>query len=223
MNNYKMQNGIIEAPLGISKIKKIYNFASRYYFLSNLIERKPLARGIELVQIKPDDKVLEVAVGLGFMFSEILKRVNQNNIVHGIDLSPKMLDKAKKLAIKNGFSNFDLRESDAHRLPFPDETFDVLYNSYMLDLTPLADLPVILKEFYRVLKKGGRLVLVNFSKENSSPVFTETLYKLVPSLWHGCRPVLMESFVKQTGFGDVKREFPKYFLSLPSEIVTAVK
>jgi demethylmenaquinone methyltransferase/2-methoxy-6-polyprenyl-1,4-benzoquinol methylase len=223
MNNHKTQNGIIEAPLGISKIKEIYNFASRYYFLSNLIEKKPLMRGIELAKIKPDDKVLEVAVGLGFMFLEILKRVNQNNIVHGIDLSPKMIAKAKERALKSEFSNFDLREGDARRLPFPDETFDVLYNSYMLDLTPLSDLPVILKEFYRVIKKGGRLVLVNFSKENSSPVFTETLYKLVPSLWHGCRPVLMQSFVKQAGFSDVKREFPKYFLSLPSEIVTALK
>lgn len=223
MDNHKIQNGIIEVPFGTSRIKEIYNFASRYYFLSNLIEKKPLMRGIELAQIKPDDKVLEVAVGLGFMFSEILKRVNRNNIVHGIDLSPKMLEKAKKLANKKGFLNFDLRESDARRLPFPDETFDVLYNSYMLDLTPLADFPLVLKEFYRVLKKDGRLVLVNFSKENSSPVFTETLYKLVPSLWHGCRPVLMESFVKQAGFRDIKREYPNYFLSLPSEIVTASK
>lgn len=223
MQNQNNVNGIIEVPLGISKIKEIYNFASRYYFLSNLIEKKPLMRGIELARIKPDDKILEVAVGLGFMFLEILKRVNRNNVVHGIDLSPKMLGKAKKLAMKKGFSNFDLKESDARRLPFPDETFDVLYNSYMLDLIPLADFPLVLKEFYRVLKKGGRLVLINFSKENSSPVFTETLYKLVPSLWHGCRPVLMESFVKQAGFSDVKREYPKYFLSLPSEIVTALK
>ena len=214
---------MIEARLSTSKIKKIYNFASRFYFLLSRIERKPLARGIELAQIKPDEKVLEVAVGPGLMFLEILKRVDQNNVVHGIDLSPRMLDKTKKSATKNGFSNFDLREGDARRLPFPDETFDVLYNGYMFDLVPLADLRVILEEFYRVLKKGGRIVLVNFSKENNSPIFTETLYRFVPSLWLGCRPVLMETFVEQAGFGDVKREFPKFSLSLPSEIVTGLR
>jgi len=218
-----MQNNMIDAPLKTDKIKKIYNTASQYYSLSNLIEKKPLMRGIEAANIKPNDKVLEVAVGLGFMFLEILRRVNRSNVVYGIDLSPKMLDKARRRAVKSGFSNFDLREADVRHLPYPDKSFDVLFNSYMLDLMPFADFPIVLKEYYRVLKRGGRLVLVNFSKEKDSPVIAETLYKLSPSLWHGCRPVLMESSVKQAGFKNVKREFPKFHFSLPSEIVTGVK
>jgi len=116
-----------------------------------------------------------------------------------------------------------LKEGDTRKLPYPDETFDILYNSYMLDLIPLADITVVLKEFYRVLKNGGKLVLVNFSKKDSSPVFAETLYKLSPAMWFGCRPILTESYVKETGFKDVKREVPKFFFSLPSEIVTATK
>lgn len=215
--------GIIEAPLGTDRIRKIYNMASNYYFLSNLIEREPLMRGLELAQIKPDDKVIEVAVGLGFNFLEILKKVGRKNTVHGIDLSPKMLDKTERLVTKKGFLNFDLREADARHLPFPDGTFDVLFNSYMLDLISISDFPVVLKEFFRVLKKGGRLVLVNFSKKDSSPVFSEKLYKITPSLWHGCRPVLMESFVKQAGFKNVKREFHNGVCTLPSEVVTTFK
>ena len=73
---------------------------------------------------------------------EIIIRVERKNIVYGIDL----------------------KESGARHLPFPDETFDVLYNSFMLDLIPIADFPVVLKEFQRVLKKDGRLFLVNLSK-----------------------------------------------------------
>ncbi len=223
MKNQQSQNGIIEAPLEVSRIRKIYNIASNYYFLATLIEKKPLMRGIELAELQPNDKVLEVAVGLGFNFLELLKRVNSENIVHGIDLSPKMLDKTKQLITKKGFSNFKLEESDARHLPFPNDTFDVLFNSYMLDLTPLNDFPVVLKEFYRVLKKNGRLITVNFSKKDSSPVFSEKLYKLSPSLWHGCRPVLMESFIKQAGFNNIHREFQKGIFTLPSEILTGIK
>ncbi|TSA31994.1 MAG: methyltransferase domain-containing protein [Porphyromonadaceae bacterium] len=223
MKNQQSQNGIIEAPLKVSRIRTIYNIASNYYFLATLIEKKPLMRGIELAEIKQNDKVLEVAVGLGFNFLEFLKRVNSENIVHGIDLSPKMLDKTKKLITKKGFSNFKLSESDARQLPFPNDTFDILFNSYMLDLTPLNDFPVVLNEFYRVLKKGGRLITVNFSKKDCSPVFSEKLYKLTPSLWHGCRPVLMESFIKQAGFKNIQREFHNGIFTLPSEIVISVK
>ncbi len=223
MKNQQSQNGIIEVPLEVSRIRKIYDIASNYYFLANLIEKKPLMRGIELAEIKARDKVLEVAVGLGFNFLEILKRVTSENVVHGIDLSHKMLDKTKTLLTKKGFSNFSLGEADARQLPFPDETFDVLFNSYMLDLTPLRDFPVVLNEFYRVLKKDGRLITVNFSKKDSSPVFSETLYKLNPSLWHGCRPVLMGSFITQAGFRYIQREFHTGIFTLPSEIVTGVK
>lgn len=221
--NTNNHTGVIEAPLKVDKIRRLYNFASNFYALANFIEEKHHLRALQLANIQSEEKVLEVAVGLGYTFSKILGKVDAENKVHGIDLSEKMLDKTKKRAIKNGYSNFDLKIGDARNLPYPDETFDVVYNSYMLDLIPLADMPVVLKEFHRVLKKGGRLVLLNFSKKDTSPVFAETLYRLMPSMWFGCRPVLMESFVKETGFKDVTREVPRFFLSLPSEIVMARK
>jgi ubiquinone/menaquinone biosynthesis C-methylase UbiE len=61
------------------------------------------------------------------------------------------------LITKKGYSNFDLKESEARHLLFSDETFDVLYNSYMLDLIPIADFPVVLKEFQRVLRANWQL------------------------------------------------------------------
>ena len=62
------------------------------------------------------------------------------------------------------FTNVALIEANARRVPFADCSFDILFNGYMLDLICLADLPVVMSEFYRLLKPGGRLVLVNFSK-----------------------------------------------------------
>ncbi len=221
MQNQKVQNGIIDAPVEVEKLRKTYNWMSKVYFLAAPLEKKARMRGLELAQIQPNDKILEVAVGIGHSFLEILKRVDCENICYGVDLTPAMLEKTKKLITKNGYSNFNLKESDARHLPFLDETFDVLYNTYMLDLIPIADFPIVLKEFRRVLRKDGRLVLVNLSKKDSAPVFLEKLYNLSPYLWGGCRPVLMESFVEQTGFRNIKREIPKTIF--PSEIVTALK
>lgn len=221
MRNKKNYDGIIEASVKVDRIRKIYSWMSKIYFLATPLEKKARMRGIELAQIKSNDRILEVAVGLGQSFLEFLEKVNTKNIVYGIDLTPAMIEKTRKRVMQNGFSNFELKEGDARHLPFPDETFDVLYNSYMLDLIPLADFSVVLKEFYRVIKKGGRLVLVNLSKKDSSPVFYERLYNLSPYFWGGCRPVLMESYVKQIGFRDVKREIPKTLMT--SEIVTALK
>lgn len=215
--------GMIEAPVETCKIRKTYSWMSKIYFIGAFFEKKARMRAIELARIKPTDKVLEVAVGIGYSLVEILKRVDRTNTVHGVDLTPAMLEKARKLAAKHGYTNFDLREADARRLPFPDETFDVLFNSYMLDLIPIGDLPVILKEFHRVLKKGGRLVLLNLSKKDERPIFYEKVYRRIPYLLGGCRPVLMESFVGEVGFNEVKRKVLPLFPSLLSEIVTGVK
>ncbi len=129
MINDRTQNGIIEAPVEVAKIRKTYDWMSKVYFFVALSEKKARMRGIELAQIQPNDKVLEVAVGIGHSFLEIAKRVERNNTVYGVDLSPAMIEKTKKLMTKKGYSNFDLKESDARHLPFSGETFDVLYNS----------------------------------------------------------------------------------------------
>ena len=75
-----------------------------------------------------------------------------------------------------------LLEMDARKLDYPDDTFDILYNGYMLDLIPLADMTPILSEFRRVLKPGGRLVLLNMSKRDDQSLSgRERLYGKLPA------------------------------------------
>jgi demethylmenaquinone methyltransferase/2-methoxy-6-polyprenyl-1,4-benzoquinol methylase len=219
---------MIEAKAPTHRIRRAYDFFSPFYgALAAPLERKPRMLGLEKAGIQPHDKVLEVAVGPGVTLAEILKRVDRTTVVYGVDLSPKMLEKARRRVSAAGYANLDLQEADARQLPFPDGTFDVLYNSYMLDLIPLGDLPVVLREFRRVLKPGGRLVLVNMSKENGDILtWYERLYRrlparLVPYLLGGCRPALAEDLVKEAGFCEVTRDYIRHIL--PSEVVTARK
>jgi len=221
-------HGMIEAQAPTASIRKSYNLSSHIYgWLAAPFERKPRQMGLERLAIQPSEKVLEVAVGPGVNLVEILARVDKTNCVCGIDLSPKMLAKARRRVQKAGHANIELQEGDARKLPFAAETFDVLFNSYMLDLIPLADLPMVLTEFKRVLKPGGRLALVNMSKPDAGTrTWWESLYRWTPKSWipyllGGCRPVLMEDVAKEVGFQDVHRVFVPHIL--PSEILTARK
>ncbi len=209
-----MDGGMIEAVAPPEAIRRAYDLHSRYYsWLVAPLEREPRMRGLEAAGIRPDERVLEVAVGPGLAFVEVLKRVYRSNVVEGVDLSPRMLEATRRRALSAGFRHFRLQKADARALPFPDATFDVLLNSYMLDLIPLDDLPVILAEYRRVLKPGGRLVLVNMSKERGEiRTLWERLYermppRVVPYLFGSCRPVLTEQLVRDAGFVRVQREF----------------
>lgn len=217
---------MIEAPVRVSAIQRFYNLWSLFYgSIVVPMERKPRLRGLEMAAIQPQDRVLEVAVGTGAALIEILKRVDKDDVVYGVDLSPVMLEKARQAVAKAGLTNVNLRQGDARSLPFDDNSFDVLFNSYMLDLIPLDDLSVVLGEFRRVLNNSGRLVLVNMSKDRELTLW-ERLYRatparLVPYFYGGCRPVLMAGYLRRAGFRDVQREFIKNII--PSEVVVGRK
>jgi demethylmenaquinone methyltransferase/2-methoxy-6-polyprenyl-1,4-benzoquinol methylase len=137
-----------------------------------------------------------------------------------------MLELTRQRLVKNGFSNFILKEADSRSLPFEDNRFDLLYNGYMLDLIPERDMPQILNEFMRVLRPGGRLVLLNMSKPDERPILREKLYQRLPAklvlyVMGACRPVLMEKPVRSAGFVQVSRIFIGG--KAPSEIVLGSK
>ncbi len=210
-------------------IKNAYDSRSKIYAkLVTPLEFEYHLQAIDLAAIQPHETILEVATGPGRTLLELVKQVDKSQTVYGVDISPQMLALAEEHVNSAGYANIDLQEADARQLPFEDNTFDLLYNAYMLDLIPFADIPAIMREFRRVLKPGGRLVLLNMSKENATErlTFREKLYLRLPAKWvlylgGACRPVLMEKATEKAEFTQVKR---KYLAGrMPSEIVTAIK
>lgn len=213
--------GMTEEQVKRQYDRKSINYASTVA----RFEAKPRRMGVERAAIGPGDRVLEVAVGPGVTLVEIARRTTAQ--VDGVDLSPGMLEKAEEAVRAAGLTNVRLHEANARRLPFPDGEFDLLYNSYMLDLIPLEEMDDVLREFHRVLKPGGRLVLVNMSKPDPTQItWFERLYqwlpaRLVPRTIGLCRPVVMAEHVRQAGFGAVERQYIPN--AIPSELVTALK
>ena len=209
------------------QVQRAYN--RRGWLYSKTVAEMERSYHLEAMQqagIQPGEKLLEVAVGPGLTLVELTQRVGSETPIYGVDLSTGMLDLTRQRMLANGRQNFILKQADSRALPFEDNTFDLLYNAYMLDLIPERDMAHILTEFKRVLRPGGRLLLLNMSKADQAPTTREYLYSRLPAwltlyVMGGCRPVLMEKPVTAAGFENVRRIYLGG--KAPSEIILASK
>jgi len=218
-----MNHDILEARFTHDEIVRKYNMiASVYDLFGILMASRARQRALEMACIRNGENVLEAALGTGLNFLEILKK-NPKGWVQGVDVSMKMLERTRKRIAKIGHRNHMLHLCDCRHLPFEDGTFDILMNQYMLDILPVEDFTPILTEFKRVLKSGGRLILVNTTKgERWVNHIYEKIYKLKPPIVAGSRGVRAEPFLREVGFSGIQREFVSQ-CGFPSEVVRGTK
>jgi len=190
---------------------------------SRITEEKALNKLLTLAEIKDGTAILEVGMGTGRLFERMVK-LNPSGKNDGMDLSPEMLNHARNRLEKSvPAGNFDIREGTAYQLAYPSEHFDLLANTFMLDLLPVDDYPKILGEFLRVLKPGGKLALAYFSAGEHWYNRTWPLVaKYFPDLLTGCRPVDPVSALKAEGFQILAKENISQN-TFPSAIVLALK
>lgn len=210
-----------EARLTKNRVPEVYRrIAPSYDIWGRLTESKARDRCLELAAIQDGEDVLEVAVGTGLAFEMILA-ANPTGRNEGIDLTAAMLQRAERRVARSGANNYRLRLGDAYDLDFPDDSFDVLVNNYMFDLLPEQDFALVLAEFRRVLRDGGRVALVNMARgERWYNGIWEKIYQLSPALLGGCRGVSLAPHLETCGFQSVRREYMSQ-MTFPSEIVTA--
>jgi ubiquinone/menaquinone biosynthesis C-methylase UbiE len=214
---------MLEAKLSKQQVTDVYaNKAAVYDIWGKLTESKAQQRCIEVAAIRDGEAVLEVAVGTGLTFQRILQK-NPSGINEGLDLTEAMLAEAKQKAALTNATNYRLRVGDAYQLDFADDSFDLLINNYMFDLLPEEDFAQVVNEFKRVLKPGGRMVLVNMARNGRwYNKFWETVYRIQPAWMGGCRGVSMLEYVQAAGFQQTSREFISQ-MAFPSEIIYGVK
>jgi SAM-dependent methyltransferase len=111
---------------------------------------------VDAAQAGPDDTVLDVACGGGVVVCAFAPRVGRGT---GIDMTPAMLEEARKLAADKHLANIDWRQGDVTSLPYPDAAFTIIVTRYSFHhfLDPLA----VLREMIRVCAPGGRIVVVD--------------------------------------------------------------
>jgi ubiquinone/menaquinone biosynthesis C-methylase UbiE len=210
-----------ERTLTTSEVVRVYTRTAPFYDLwARLTETRAWRRALELAWVRDGESVLEVAVGTGLAFAEILRQ-NPTGRNEGVDLTEAMLARARGKAERSTATNWHLHLGNAERLDFADATFDLLLNCYMFDLLPEESFGRVLSEFHRVLKPGCRLVLVNLAPGSGLlPSLWSQLHRLNPAWVGGCRPVRLTGPVEQAGFTIQTCEHTKS-AGVPSEVILA--
>jgi ubiquinone/menaquinone biosynthesis C-methylase UbiE len=196
-----------------------YDLTAPLYPLSSwFFHRKAHLRLLDLAGVIDGQRVLEVAAGSGELFRRLVRR-NPHGLTVGSDLSPGMMIMVRRsLNGRNGRNGngarpsprFMLHAADARAMPFSDGSFDTLVNCYLFELLPAADVVNTLKEFQRVVRPGGRMLLTHVGE--TSRGFNAVYHAVgsaVPCFWGRQVGREVTSHLEQQGFRILHQEIIK--------------
>lgn len=143
-----------------------YDFLTPLYdFFVELLGygKKERVKVINLLELKAGDKLLDVGCGTGTLLTLAKERYSDTDMI-GIDIDPKVLGIARKKTQKANLK-IEYMEASSAKLPFRDESFNVVVSSLVFHHLPTDIKIQTIKEIYRVLKRNGRFLLADFGKK----------------------------------------------------------
>ncbi|WP_117594586.1 class I SAM-dependent methyltransferase [Haloprofundus halophilus] len=165
----------------VDELRRIYGDAASQFDRAEPFDRLFLGRSRHRLFSRASGRVLDVACGTGANFPYLPAGVS----VVGVDLSPEMLERARKRADELGI-DADLREADAQALPFGDDSFDTVVSS--LSTCTFPDPVAALEEMARVCEPDGQILLLEHGRSRVEPL-ARLQDRFAP--WHfeqmGCR------------------------------------
>lgn len=147
-----------------NNISPNYDFLNHFLSLGiDVVWRK---KAIRMLKNDRPKMILDVATGTGDFAIEAL-RLNPDQVI-GVDISEGMLEVGEKKIKKNGFGDrIQLKMGDSENLPFEDNKFDAIIVAF--GVRNFENLEKGLKEMFRVLRKGGKVVVLEFAKPRRFP------------------------------------------------------
>lgn len=171
------------------RVREVFDSVAAQYDLMNDLMSGGLHRlwkrfTIELSAVRSGQTVLDIAGGTGDLAAKFSKLVGADGKVILADINAAMLSVGRdRLIDKGALSNIDVVQTDAQFLPFEDNSIDCITIAF--GLRNVTDKAKALKSMHRVLKPGGRLLVLEFSKPTSpllSKVYDAYSFSALPAM-----------------------------------------
>ncbi len=153
------------------KIQQMFGaIAPRYDFLNRLlsfgIDRRWRTKAVRLLKYREGSRILDVATGTGDVALEIALRTPDSVTITGADFCREMVDLGMAKVAASPYANrIDLKVAPCEDLPFANETFDSITIAF--GIRNVVDRKLGLAEMWRVLRPGGRMIILEFSTPRS--------------------------------------------------------
>ena len=161
--------------------------ASRYDIMNDLmsagLHRLWKRYTIDQAALRPGNVVLDLAGGTGDLAREFARKVGKQGLVVLADINAAMLEQGRRRLVDAGIAgNVSIARVDAEMLPFVDGSFDCVAMAF--GLRNVTDKNAALTSMYRVLKPGGKAMILEFSEPNKAikPAYELYSFKVLPTL-----------------------------------------
>ena len=179
----------VDEQLKQKKVAEVFSSVAQKYDVMNDIMSFGLHRvwkhfTIQISDVREGDRVLDVAGGTADLSLAFARKVGRSGQVWLTDINHAMLSRGRDRMIDKGFA-MPVAQCDAEKLPFPDDWFDCVTVAF--GLRNMTHKDVAIAEMRRVLRPGGRLLVLEFSKvwKPLSPIYDLYSFKLLP--WMGSK------------------------------------
>lgn len=200
MNNAKMDDmndektthfGFEQVDTGqkASRVADVFHSVAAKYDVMNDLMSGGMHRAwklatVEMAAIRPGQKVLDIAGGTGDLAAKFARKVGPQGRVVLADINASMLKVGRDRMLDRGITgNISYSLADAEQLPFPDNTFDCITIAF--GLRNVTDKAKALRSMHDVLKPGGRLLVLEFSKPTNpvlEKIYDQYSFHLLPKM-----------------------------------------
>jgi ubiquinone/menaquinone biosynthesis C-methylase UbiE len=163
----------LDDPLRQAKAKA----AAAYDAAADHFDDEPLAfweriggRTVERLGLTAGAKVLDVGCGTGASALPAAQAVGPSGSVIGVDLSARLLDRARAKAAAKGLSNVDFRLADMTSLAYADNGFDAVVSVFSVFFVP--DMEGLVRELWRMVRHGGKLAVTTWGPRIFEPAYS---------------------------------------------------